>query len=107
VSGAAGSSDAGIPGKRTLADGLQLRTSRDLAAGEPVQQDSGAVQQVAAQGISGGADRLPHSDIIQRAFGRHDVSAVQAHIGGEAETASRAIGLDEVKPPAPARGGRR
>jgi hypothetical protein len=58
------------------------------------QSDPAAVQATAAQGIAGGGDPLPHRDIIQRAFGHHDVGAVQAHVGGEAATASRAIGAE-------------
>ena len=92
----------GTPGKRTLTEGLQMRTTRDLAAvavqraaGEhgPA-QDGGAVQQAAAQGVAGGGGPLPRSDTIQRTFGRHDVSGIEAHVGGEAEAASRAIGAE-------------
>jgi len=79
-----------------------MRTTRDLAAvavqraaGEhgPA-QDGGAVQQAAAQGVAGGGGPLPRSDTIQRTFGRHDVSGIEAHVGGEAEAASRAIGAE-------------
>jgi hypothetical protein len=94
--------EVGTPGKRTLTEGLQLRATRDLAA-TPVQlvanehrpaQDGGAVQQTAAQGVTGGGGPLPHGDTIQRAFGRYDVSGIEAHVGGNAETASRAIGAE-------------
>jgi hypothetical protein len=79
-----------------------MRTTRDLAAA-PVQlaagadgaaQDGDAVQQAAAQGIVGGGGPLPHGDTIRQAFGRHDVSGIEAHVGGNAETASRAIGAE-------------
>jgi hypothetical protein len=56
--------------------------------------DTAGVQHAAAQGVSGAGGALPHLDSIQRAFGRHDVSGIQAHVGGEAATASRAIGAE-------------
>src|SRR5262249_15118079 len=33
-------------------------------------------------------------DAIQRAFGRHDITTIQAHTGGDAQAASRAIGAE-------------
>ena len=50
------------------------------------------VQQVATQGVAGAGGSLPHLDRIQRLFGRHDVSGVEAHVGGPAAAASTAIG---------------
>ena len=46
----------------------------------------------AARGTSGPAEQLPHFDAIQRAFGRHDVSAIQAHTGQSAREGARAMG---------------
>lgn len=48
----------------------------------------------AAQGISGPASPLPHLEQIQRSFGRHDVSQVQAHTGEAATAGARAIGAE-------------
>jgi hypothetical protein len=45
-------------------------------------------------GIAGGGGPLPHLDTVQQAFGRHDVSGIEAHVGGNAETATRAIGAE-------------
>jgi hypothetical protein len=53
-----------------------------------------SIQEVAAMGITGTGGPLPHGDSIQRAFGRHDVSGIQAHTGGGAETATRALGAE-------------
>lgn len=50
------------------------------------------VQATAAQGVAGPGSALPHLDIIQQAFGHHDVSGVRAHLGGNAERAAAAIG---------------
>ncbi|MCA9538012.1 MAG: DUF4157 domain-containing protein [Myxococcales bacterium] len=46
----------------------------------------------AATGVRGAGSPLPHLDAIQQSFGRHDVTGVQAHVGGDAARASRAIG---------------
>jgi len=52
------------------------------------------VHAAAQRGVAGAGSALPHGEAIQRAFGRHDVSRVKAHVGGEAATASRAIGAE-------------
>jgi len=51
------------------------------------------VHAAAARGIGGTAQPLPHLAAIQRSFGRaHDLSAVQAHVGGPATTACDDMG---------------
>ena len=55
-------------------------------------EQTDSTKQVAAQGVQGTGSRLPHLDAIQACFGHHDVSTVQAHVGGEAGKASEAIG---------------
>jgi len=50
------------------------------------------VQAVAADGVSAPGGRLPYIDQIQPSFGRHDVSGIEAHVGGRAAEASDAIG---------------
>ncbi|MBZ0234162.1 MAG: DUF4157 domain-containing protein [Deltaproteobacteria bacterium] len=50
------------------------------------------VQVAAAQGVRSPGGPLPHIDRIQRSFGHHDVSGIQAHVGGAAADASAAIG---------------
>jgi hypothetical protein len=71
------------PGKRTS---VQM-----LHRGQPP-SDPARVHAAAAAGIAGSATRLPYFDEIQRAFGAHDVSSVRAHVGGEAATATAAMG---------------
>ena len=65
---------------------------------EPVQGKSeglgGDVHAAAAEGISGGGGPLPHVDTIQRSFGHHDVSGVQAHTDGAAARGSEAMGAE-------------
>ena len=51
-----------------------------------------AVRSAAAKGISGGGGSLPFASQIQSSFGGHDVSSVQAHTGGAASAANKAMG---------------
>ncbi|HEX8025251.1 MAG TPA: DUF4157 domain-containing protein, partial [Candidatus Limnocylindrales bacterium] len=80
-------------GKQTLTEalGVQRSAGAQAAAGGT---DSQAVHEAAAQGVAGGGGRLPHADTIQSLFGRHDISGVEAHVGGAAATANRAIGAE-------------
>ena len=57
-------------------------------------RDPGAVHAEAARGVRGSGGPLPHQAQIQRAFGAHDVSGVQAHVGGAAAQASEAMGAE-------------
>lgn len=61
------------------------------AIGAPA-DDPAAVHAAAARGTSTAATSLPFADPIQRAFGRHDISAIRAHTGGEAAAAARDLG---------------
>jgi len=69
-----------------------------MAMLEPVQrkggEDTGAVHDAAAAGIASGGGALPYSGQIQQAFGSHDVSGVQAHTGGAAADATKAMGAE-------------
>jgi uncharacterized protein DUF4157 len=42
--------------------------------------------------VATSASSLPHGDTIQRLFGRHDISAVQAHTGPDAAASAQAMG---------------
>lgn len=49
----------------------------------------------ASQGVSGTGGKLPHFDRIQSSFGpSHDLSGVQAHVGGKAARAAADIGAE-------------
>jgi hypothetical protein len=52
------------------------------------------IHQMAAVGISGGGGALPHLDRIQHSFGGHDVTGVNAHVGGKAGAANQAMGAE-------------
>lgn len=77
--------------KALAAEGDDAGLVQRRAAGPPT-EDPAAVHAAAARGVAGGGERLPHLDAIQRAFGPHDVSGVQAHVGGAAAEASAAMG---------------
>ncbi len=53
-----------------------------------------AVQAAAARGVEGSGGALPHGEVIQRSFGRHDVGGIGAHVGGKAAGAAEAIGAE-------------
>jgi hypothetical protein len=82
------------PGKRTLVDQLPAVQQRGNpgAPGAARVDDESAVHDAAARGTATSASPLPHGDLIQRAFGRHDVSSVQAHAGPDAAASARDMG---------------
>lgn len=47
---------------------------------------------VAASGFAGGGAGLPYGDVIDKSFGRHDLSGVRAYVGGAASAACDALG---------------
>jgi hypothetical protein len=71
----------------------------ELLAPTTVQKKGGGdgtqdVHDAAAHGLSGSGGKLPHAEAIQRSFGRHDVSGVQAHVGGRATEGAKAMGAE-------------
>lgn len=56
------------------------------------EHDTEQIHASAQRGVATVAEPLPHGEQIQRLFGRHDVSGVQAHVGGDAARASGEIG---------------
>jgi hypothetical protein len=69
---------------------------RPLAPGrdDPGRPVEARVQAAARHGTRGAGGQLPHLDVIQRLFGRHDVSRVIAHTDGAAAGAARAMGAE-------------
>ena len=53
---------------------------------------AGAIHAIAAEGVSGAGGSLPFLDEIQRAFGHHDVSGLEAHTDAAAGAAARGLG---------------
>ncbi|HEY0478289.1 MAG TPA: DUF4157 domain-containing protein [Kofleriaceae bacterium] len=83
--GHASSQTALAPGKRTLVEQVQ-RTMQDAGTSSPASTHSAA-----AYGVSGSSHALPHAQEIQRRFGRHDVSTIQAHTDTAATAGSQAM----------------
>jgi len=82
----------GTPGKLTLVEQTYgAPVQRRASAGEG---DEAAVHAAAARGTATPSSALPHASTIQRAFGRHDVSSIEAHTGGEAAASADAMGAD-------------
>jgi hypothetical protein len=78
----------GVPGKQTLTSALPAVQRRADGAGAA----AGDVAAIAQRGVAGPGQALPHGGQIQALFGRHDVSGVQAHVGGAAADASHQLG---------------
>ena len=55
---------------------------------------SDTVHAAAEAGTQGASRSLPHLDQIQKSFGRHDVSAIQAHTDDRASAASKQMGAE-------------
>jgi hypothetical protein len=73
---------------RDLARPVQRRAASERAA----EERAADVHTTAAEGLSGRSSALPFAAQIQKAFGRHDVSSVSAHVDGAAKKANRDLG---------------
>lgn len=94
VQAKAASSKQAVQLKASLAG---LDYDAQAAALSPVQmkgEGEGAVHEHAERGVKGGGGKLPHGDKIQAAFGRHDVSNVQAYTGADAKGATEGMGAE-------------
>jgi hypothetical protein len=65
---------------------------RALPVPTPTALDQAAIQASAEQGVATPASALPYGGVIQRSFGHHDISSVQAHIGAGAAAAAHQLG---------------
>jgi hypothetical protein len=70
---------------------LSSSVQRKHAYRKKLEANPGAAGAMAQSGLSGGKSQLPHLDKIQAAFGKHDVSGVEAHVGGPAEKACNGL----------------
>ncbi len=82
---------AGLRGQDFAAQSASLTPRESVQAKGDA---SGDVHAAAARGTSGGGAAMPHLSAIQHSFGRHEVGAVQAHVGGAAKEASQAMGAE-------------
>ncbi|HWO25152.1 MAG TPA: DUF4157 domain-containing protein [Kofleriaceae bacterium] len=69
---------------------LQLKNIDD---GKATAAEHGDVHRIASTGVAGPGSALPHLDAIQHSFGPdHDVSRIEAHVGGAAGDAAAQLG---------------
>ena len=80
----------GVVGARRI---IQRRASQRQEGGGAGHDDVG-MQAAAARGLSGGGGPMPHGEAIQRSFGKHDISHVQAHTDGAAAEGAAAMGAE-------------
>ena len=86
------------PGKHTLVEAVATQPTAPLQmlSGRPAAttagEDPADAHAAAVRGVATPATGLPYADTIQRLFGRHDISGIQAHTGSEAAAASRDMG---------------
>ena len=94
----AGSSRAVATGKAAQGSVVQLK---EALAGHTYpeqvemlrpEDSSQSIRQKADEGVEGAGGPLPHLNRIQSAFGRHDLSAIQAHLDGRASQAAAGMG---------------
>lgn len=80
---------AGAPKQRAAS--IQNVFALRLAGGD-ARATARPAHEIAAAGLRGATQPLPHGAAIQRGFGAHDVGAIEAHVGGPAAQASAALG---------------
>ena len=83
-------SEFASPGKHTLVEALPMIQAKAGGAAS----DGADVHAAASEGVSGPGGALPHVDRIQRSFGRHDVSGIQAHQDDRAAAGAQAMGAE-------------
>lgn len=66
----------------SLAGLRQVQKKASAAKGDAGERGGAQVHDAAARGVSSATTALPHADKIQASFGAHDISHVQAHVGG-------------------------
>jgi hypothetical protein len=77
--------------QRKTSGAPSLRQQSLAEAGERRNGAPADAQQKAQAGVASSGQALPYQDTIQKAFGKHDVSNVRAHIGGVASDAADAL----------------
>lgn len=70
---------------------VQRRASSSASDGTPQAENAETIIRAAQMGIETPAQQLPYYEQIQRAFGRHDISHIQAHFGPQAAQSAEAM----------------
>src|ERR1044071_1524480 len=92
VSGPESCTQYPAPGKQTLVEQTVAPVVQQRITDHHDQRDETVVRAAAPRGVATSASPLPFSDTLQRAFGRHDVSSIQAHTSPEAAASAQAMG---------------
>ncbi len=79
------------PHKPSSAKQVDLSNQAVLQLLNKINQNPRAIQAIAKTGIQGHGGKIPHLDRIQAAFGKYDVSAINAYVNPSAATASKLI----------------
>jgi hypothetical protein len=74
-----------------LVPNVQLESPANAAAFRGESSGQPDIHAAAEAGVSGSRTELPHATTIQSSFGRHDLSGVNAHVGGPATDACDAM----------------
>ena len=83
--GSGGHESAGrSPGKQTLVEQAPLQMREEPAAQAAEAPAAPDVHALAGKGTATAGGSLPHFDVVQAAFGHHDLSGLVAHTGAEA-----------------------
>ncbi|HEX8112293.1 MAG TPA: DUF4157 domain-containing protein, partial [Kofleriaceae bacterium] len=77
-----------------MAEKIVAPMVQQRAANKPEPSDEATVHAAASRGVATPASSLPFSDTLQRVFGRHDISVIQAHTGLEAAESAQAMGAE-------------
>src|SRR4051812_38727964 len=75
--------------QQTHAKNMALQFEASAMSGK-----TSSIQEIAASGIQGSSQSLPHLSTIQQSFGRFKVGHVQAYTGSNARAASQAMGAE-------------
>ncbi len=98
VSGRSAASSSANDNRRAPGKGTPVNIRYDATPAVQRKRGQGGddvdVPTVAAAGVAGSGGRLPHHDVIQAAFGLHNIGDVKAHVGGQAGDAATAIGAE-------------
>ena len=79
---------AALPAVEARAEAL----AGEVEGGEGEGEAAGPIGDIAKAGVRGASAPLPDAEVIQRAFGRHDVRRVRAVVGGVGAAAATAMG---------------
>ena len=93
LTSALASDEVATPGRSTLTQSPVTPVQMKIGATSGV-PSSDEVHAAAQRGASGAGGALPFLELIQRSFGRHDVSGIRAHTGAAAAEGARGMGAE-------------